>query len=56
MTNPLQLINDPTVPDSRQLIPIIRAVIVHAVNLPAKSKHISETVNPQVIPAARIRK
>src|SRR6267154_6134311 len=37
---PLQLINDPTALDSRQLMPKIREVSVQAVNFPAKSRHI----------------
>jgi hypothetical protein len=54
--DPLQHINDPTVLDSRQLIPETRAVIVQTPNFPAKSRHMIAMVNPQVIPAGSVDK
>jgi hypothetical protein len=53
--DPLQLINDPTVLDSRQLMPEILAVVVQAANFPVKSKHMIAIVNPQVMPASSVR-
>jgi hypothetical protein len=52
--DPLQLINDPTVLDSRQLMPEILAVTAQAVNLPAKSKHMIAIVNAQVMPSSNV--
>ena len=52
-THPLQLINEPMVPASRQEKPANLAARVHPVNFPKYASAQIATVNPQVMPMVK---
>jgi hypothetical protein len=49
-TDPLQLINEPMVPASRQLKPAYLAAKLQPPNFPIKARTQIATVNPQIVP------